>query len=322
MLPREPHKGDGLSIKQESQHVAEHRRLSVIDQPQFLSRRDPGIGQTILGKIYEVMIGSTYVKYKWYPVVLTQSADEDTPDVYTASGGIGDGIDLPMLVEVGREDGDTVPLYAVGDVVVVHVIEAENGLAYVADSKKKSTETVARTVVLSAHYAGSNEITEPFEVIPDCAHSVAEILIAVQLCDENGAHALDHHPPASARVPTELSDGFAVYDTYDGEDDNWFDIPYRGAQDADFHIEAQFGTDGSISFRVKNDILTAGYYFNARTIIGLIRITPYEIPVVDEEEAGVEFGNGEDHELLDYGENTPEDVIWGDGIWLPSDLAE
>jgi hypothetical protein len=180
---------------------------------------------------------------------------------------------------------------------------------------------ITSTTIVSAHYAGTNETTAPFLVIPNCAHSIVEFKLIVRLCNENGAAALDHHPDPTLRLPVALT-AFAVWDTYDGEDDVWHEISYDGDADSDWRIEAELDVDGNVSLRVANSHLTEGSYFNARTIRGIVRVTPYRIPVIDETPAGVEFGNGNDHEELDYGEYKPPQVVWGDGIWLPSDLAD
>ena len=347
MQYRTPHKGDRASASIARLHVAEHMRLD--GERVALAGAGPGaragLARTVLGKIVSVDVNADdSVSYTWCPVSITAGVDEAASYVDMGFGGAD--TTLPKLVEA-NDAGDGTGAYAVDDIVVVHVLDGENGLAYVLAGRPGGSG-VSESSTFVAHYAGEEETTAAFYSLGGCLNSIIEIGLDVRQCYDNGGLPSLHPACQETRTSGGIIGALGnVLATWSGDDDEWVDLAYcarggvadatgtllgRGTQAiAGFYIQCRVTTAGVLEFRVDNTN-EAGPIFNGCVIVGLIRKTTHlqapgtaEAPII-EFGSGGSYGEGSGgiHELLEKGENeegiaemATQGTVWGDGIWKP-----
>jgi len=320
MLVREPHKGDQPSVKHEAPHVAEHRRLhaergrsGVVYNENVLTP-----GKTILGKIYDVVSAGdpAVVKYKWTPVVVTDGATVDA--AYTQSGLLGNNEGLPFLVEVGRTAGDS-PSYKEDDIVLIHIIDGENGLAYCVNGKIPSGGQADNGYFsFEAHYADEyfNSTTPDFYTEQGFLNCFLDIALDLRKCTYAVPPGTPGtHPGWTKPILSGVSWGNTI-NTWDGDNDTWTELVYsatdtdgtdlgRGVEAiADLKIECQIKTTGELNLRLY-DHTNSSIYFS---LVGALRRVVHPRLEIGTQ---IEFGRLTCHECPASG-NT-----WGDGVWTP-----
>jgi len=149
-----PHKGDRLSAHDQRRMVDQLRRddaVTVYGMPDLYRP-----GQAFIAQIEDVTESGGHVFYDWQTLAVTYSATGEA--TYTELGILGNNEDWPYLIDIGHEENDP-PTFAIGDRVVVNVIDGHEGLAYVINSKIIGSEVTPVEVDKQYEVSAADTVT-------------------------------------------------------------------------------------------------------------------------------------------------------------------